>query len=338
MFLTTRHYYVFFIYVLIHFNLSSTYKTMNLDDSKLCSVVTNRKIKLESDSSSALIVSLGRLKDHFWSWEKNFVCTFKVHSQHASQGLYIVIQNLSFRRNISDDCIDYVRFMRGDGTLSKKYCGYLNATLGMHPIYAPENYAADLAPTVNSFIDPRGMVEVVLHINREALKAYEESELKIVFTTFWYCLSAPKDKSHSCSTEHKEHCIYKGFFNDSHVNCPYPGCVDENGCSNEVQELHSTVGNKVVIGSVTTLFIMFVLFICCIWFCRKYKRLCWSDNFSGPSEPNQNMENRETNESNMHNISMSSSARVVSSSARANVNSDEDKDLPPSYDSLFPNR
>lgn len=313
---------------------------MSLDDHKLCSPITNRKIKLETESSSGLIVSLGRLKDHSWAWEKNFICSFKVQTR-SHLGLFIVIQNIVFRKNLStDECIDYVQYKRSDGSTSKKYCGRLNAALGMDRIFAPDVYATELAPTVNSFIDPTGIVDVNIYISREALKAYEEMELEIAFTTFSYCYISSKDQNQQCNSKFKEHCIYKGFFNDGYVNCPYPDCVDEGGCSdnNKVQESHTSVGNKVVIGSVTTLFIVFVCFICCLWLCRKYKKLCWSNTFAGPTTTNENTQSVDANESNMHPIPMPSTTRVVASTAVTSVNLEEDKDLPPSYDSLFPNR
>ncbi|KAF5272146.1 hypothetical protein FQA39_LY01228 [Lamprigera yunnana] len=326
MILVNTQYRIVLVFISTLINLSSSYKTMTVDDHKLCSPVTTRKIRLETELLSALKISIGRLKEHSWQWEKNFHCTFKVQTFQSNLGLFIVIQNIAFRKNFTtNECIDYIQYRRSDGTVSKKYCDTMQAALGMDQFDETE-----LTPTSNSFIDQTGSVEVTVHISREPLVFYE-MELDVVFTTYSYCY-IPKATNRACNAEYKEYCIYKGFFGDGVINCPYPECVDEGGCSNKVTDQRSSLGNKVVIGSVTTLFTLFVLFICCIWLCRKYKKLCWADHFATPSSANQNARDAVLNEDSLHSISMPSTARVVLSSTATNLTPEEDKDLPPSYE------
>lgn len=45
----------------------------------------------------------------------------------------------------------------------------------------------------------------------------------------------------------------------------------------------TSIGNKVLIGSVTSLFILFAIFIVCLWFCKNYKVFCWADRFANSS-------------------------------------------------------
>lgn len=120
------------------------------------------------------------------------------------------------------------------------------------------------------------------------------------------------------------------------------------------------MGNKVIIGSVTLLLVIFILFICFIWLCRKYKKLCWAEEFANPASPNSNVSilievvlivlstllflsqtrTMELNEPSSRNTTVlsSGSTRGNVSSTLAAGSSEEDKDLPPSYESLFPDR
>lgn len=151
----------------------------------MCSPITKRKIKLGTESNSGLIVTLGRLRDHSLEWDKNFPCKFQVDTSKSNNGLFVVIQNIVFRKNESnDECIDYVQYKRQDGSSSKKYCGRLHSALGMDPIFAPDAYVTNLQPTINSFDEPIGQLDVYIYVAREPLHSYEEMELEIVFTSY----------------------------------------------------------------------------------------------------------------------------------------------------------
>lgn len=268
--------YKVFILLFILINIASSYKMINIVDYKQCPRLGERNVLLESDSLSGLILTLGSLKDRSWQREDNFVCKFRVRSSYPYAGIFIVIQSIVFRKNNSE-CIDYVQYRRGDGSTSKKYCGSLTASLGMDRIFAPDAYATEIAPTVNSFISKFGEVEVTIHISKEPLKAHEEMDLAIVFTSFSSCHSRDFQE---CGVQYKNYCIYKEFMNDGYVNCPFTDCTDEGGCYQPVNEPRSSIGNNVVIGSVTSLLIIFLFFICSLWLCRKYKKLCWEENFA----------------------------------------------------------
>ncbi|XP_031352116.1 uncharacterized protein LOC116177315 [Photinus pyralis] len=319
---------IFFV-VLIHLTVS--YKMINIVDYKQCPRLGERNVELETDSFSGLVLTLGTLKDSAWHRDDNFVCKFDVKPFNPSMGMFIVIQSIVFRKNSTGGCIDYIQYRRGDGSTSRQYCGSLTASLGMDRIFAPDVYVSEVAPTVNSFISHFGKVEVTIHISKEPLKAHQEMNLEVVFTQFSSCnMRDYRD----CGKQYKNYCIYKDFFNDVYVNCPFPDCTDEGGCDRQITTPPNSMANNVVIGSVTSLFVVFLFFICSLWLCRKYKKFCWDENFANSSNTNRTVETEE-NEETSNNISLPSTTRDTT---LHNINADEDKDLPPAYDTLFPNR
>ena len=42
-------------------------------------------------------------------------------------------------------------------------------------------------------------------------------------------------------------------------------------------------GNKVLIGAVSSVFVVFALFILCLWICKTYKIFCRSQSFANPN-------------------------------------------------------
>ena len=97
------------------------------------------------------------------------------------------------------------------------------------------------------------------------------------------------------------------------------------------------VGTKVTVGAVATIILAFILFITCLWIMRRHKKLCWSDDCNGPrpSPPSTRAEmhpHLQEDDSRLH------PAPSAPSTDRGSVSVAEDKDLPPSYESLFPAR
>lgn len=134
-----------------------------------------------------------------------------------------------------------------------------------------------------------------------------------------------------CHYEYHSTCIPQKYFNDSIVNCPFIDCVDEGGCSNsEVTSIFDDVqpyyGTKVLIGSVSFLFLVFGAFVCFLWLCKKHKVLCWADEFAHPPNRTQTRV-----------IEMSENPEVTPTPS-APVIPPPEEDKPPSYESLFPSR
>lgn len=157
--------------------------TVYIESDSLCSEITKRKIQLDKENNSALIVKQKRLNEHSLDWELNKYCKFQVNSPFVqSGGILAVIQYLNFRRDpITDECIDYVQFRPKDGSLSRKFCGVINATVLMH-----QKHTDPHGPLIyeTSGIDYRGELDVYINISKKALLPSENADINIVFTSY----------------------------------------------------------------------------------------------------------------------------------------------------------
>lgn len=124
-------------------------------------------------------------------------------------------------------------------------------------------------------------------------------------------------------------CLLNEYFCDGVYNC-IPGiCSDEDNCTNEI--ISSDTGINVTIGAVSIMILCLVVFIACLWMCKKSQKLCWSidcadSNVCSRPEPL----SRDTEGSVNPSVPSAPMLEVAVPSSVA------DKDLPPSYDSLFP--
>jgi len=90
---------------------------------------------------------------------------------------------------------------------------------------------------------------------------------------------------------------------------------------------------KVTVGAVTTMILCFIIFVMCLWICKKSQKLCWSSDCAGPnacSRPNSLPQDTDGGVGSNRAVPTAPMLEVAMSSPVA------DKDLPPSYDSLFP--
>lgn len=113
-----------------------------------------------------------------------------------------------------------------------------------------------------------------------------------------------------CGSDFLQKCISHEYFGDGIVNCPFSTCTDETDCSSVYRNLmnidplapclegdlsgcdiatqHGTSTNtKVTAGAVASLLLSFVIFVVCVWLCKKYGKLCFSDDCTNPSRNNQ---------------------------------------------------
>lgn len=125
-------------------------------------------------------------------------------------------------------------------------------------------------------------------------------------------------------------CLPNQLFCDVVYNCAPHVCSDEGNCTNEV--ISNGTGTKVTVGAVTTLILCFIIFVMCLWICKRSQKLCWS---LGCTDPNVCSTRpgplpREAEGSVQPTVSSAPMLEIAVSPSVA------DKDLPPSYDSLFP--
>ncbi|XP_050304974.1 uncharacterized protein LOC126742370 [Anthonomus grandis grandis] len=315
-------------------------KEFSLGDSKICSLSIKRKIKQESFS-----ISEGHINNHIIPWQVPDICKFEAQSFYHKGGVVAVIQKMHLRRNFTTgDCMDYIQFRSKKGFTSERYCGILDARIDMHldssdpdfilPQYFPISQR-------NTFIDEDGELDVVIYIHKEPLEPYEITDFLVVFTSYKDCSSSSINRhlhlSKPCDEDYLPSiCINEKFFGDGLINCPHFGCVDEGGCNIPViTQPKDKLRNKVIVGSVSTLGILFACFILLIWIFKKHKLFCWADDFAHPTATagsNRNSRILEMNEQ--------TGARLADSEQNVSrptaPTPEEEKDLPPSYDSLFP--
>ncbi|XP_017781812.1 PREDICTED: uncharacterized protein LOC108566447 [Nicrophorus vespilloides] len=324
---------VFFISLLVSLlTLASCYREFSVESPDLCSPNKKSFIKLSNGPKSGLIVDQKRLGNHNLDWSVNFLCKFQVQAQHPfihadRNGLFVVIQSLSLRKNeVTGECIDYVQFKNKKNERSRKFCGDIKASLSMSIGMDSSEETGDISN--NTFVDPFGETDVTIFVERTALVNNAVTDFKMVFTVYKACERASESDMPCQRIFYPAKCIYRDFINDGYINCPYAGCTDEDGCftvKDDSNVKKESLGNKVLIGSVTSLLLTFGIFICCIYMCKKYGKLCWSEDFS-------NMHSGPIESVEVFNVQATTASSTQATAPQ------EDKDLPPSYDSLFPTR
>ncbi|XP_066252983.1 uncharacterized protein [Euwallacea similis] len=324
------------IVVVVKDSLQET-KQLDLGNGKLCSPAVERKVKYES-----LLVTEGRAGDHLVQWALPDMCQFEFQSVYTRGGVIAVIQKLQLRKNYTTmECIDYIQFRSKRGVASPRYCGIIDGRMNMD--YDKDNAPATVVPQFypisysNAFFDIDGELNVVIYIAKEPLETSEKTEFEVVFTSYQDCSSSHRLKHVILKDcwENQKLCINKNYFGDGYVNCPYFKCVDEGGCQLNIHLPEKiSVGSRVIIGSVSTLAILFAVFILIIWAFKKHKMFCWAEEFAHPttSETNRNSRIMEMNEQTGARLAETHTSNIHPSAPLPA----EEKDLPPSYESLFP--
>lgn len=324
-----------------------------LENDGVCSLnfITTTTLNLSGREDQSAMVIKDNQYFQKWSGKHEFSCRFTVTSS-LGLGIFAVIQHLSFRRNAQGQCIDYIQFRHAEKTISlldlnikfkssdswsEKFCGKLNAfEANVDNESYQGNDSNDDKEIKNSFIDHKGMIEVKIFLGNKTIESSEELKFEIVFTAFQEC---KYDNGHWKYCGRKT-CIFKDFFNDGKLNCPYKSCKDENGCRQDISVLNSnymsttTLGTKVVAATVACLVTMVLVFIAFLWIFRH----C-GPAFCCMGNPN----------SHPHSSEMQPVPRLDTMGAVATAPPDfmvasgtevrtADKDLPPSYESLFPSK
>lgn len=276
----------------------SRIKEFSLGDEKLCSPTTKRKVKFES-----LVVTQGRTNEHSLDWRMPDICKFEFQSYYYKGGVVAVIQKLDLRKNDSSgECIDYIQFHSRRGLKSDKYCGVIDAKIIMDnsnlkdqvPLFYPMSYN-------NAFVDIDGELDVVIYIAKQHLQPNEKTEIEIVFTSYLNCKLAFQSKWGTfvpCYSYNQsiikglDMCLNSEYFEDGYINCPHFGCPDEGGClfiNTREKESKVSVGSRVIIGSISTLAVLFGVFILVIWAFKKHKLFCWAQEFAHPTLGSQHL-------------------------------------------------
>ncbi|KOC69447.1 hypothetical protein WH47_09405 [Habropoda laboriosa] len=309
------------------------YVEYGLGTQKFCHVL-GKTFTTDIKSGAAIVMSKHIFEQ--WMVRTNLHCKFTFKTAKGD-GLFGVIQKMSFRRN-KTQCLDYVQFKRKDHHQTEKFCGSIDRSkVKYYVVPEPEDsvYSSEspsLARTYAEY-DPinhksAAELETEIFISKEKLKEGEFLALSIAYTSFTNCSHVDREKYTSIGYQT---CMLNEFFCDGIYNCAPGVCFDEDTCPNNTNAIISTgTGTKVTVGAVTTLILCFIIFMMCLWICKRSQKLCWSMDCADPnSRPWQ-----------VHASYMEGPATPVVPSAPmlevAVPSSVADKDLPPSYDSLFP--
>ncbi|KAK3910573.1 putative leucine-rich repeat receptor-like protein kinase IMK2 [Frankliniella fusca] len=339
---------ILFCTLLSLFGPSTSYLDYNLENSRVCSISRKRELRLQEKENSAISLKELRYFDK-WSGIYPFNCNFTVSAPNG-YGIIAVIQNLDLRKNEStQECIDYVQFQKRNSKIkafifgsdlvrSQKFCGIVNS---IHEPDEADELKVDIVAQ-NAFIDDKGNLDVTISVASQQLLSSEKLDIFIIFTAYKPCKYGDGYKQCSATSSI---CIWEGFFDDTNVNCPYNNCFDEGGCpvmSPGGKRQRSGLGTTVTIGAVVIILGLLVLFMFCLFVCRRCKVLCWSGSSSRQQRASQ-QPGRVEMSTPMGNVGVSGAQNQPTAPPLLPVTSTaspvhEDKDLPPPYESLFPSR
>ncbi|KMQ95718.1 hypothetical protein RF55_4050 [Lasius niger] len=321
------------------------YNDYALENDKICHPL-NKRHQHDIRNGTAAIVTSRHMFDR-WFVMKDQICTFTFKTGRG-EGLFAVIHKMFFRRK-GDQCLDFVRFKRSDGHYTDKFCGDIDR-LGMYfPVPEFEDNSHNMDDTLlhshDKFaeFDPikkwklfaMGSVttemETEIFISKERITQDGENlDLSIVYTPYKNC---EKVDSEQYKPVGNNICIRKEYLCDMIYNCPLGICSDEINCSYITDRFpKDDTATKVTVGAVTTMILCFIIFIMCLWICKKSRKLCWSSDCAGPhmcSRPG-SLPDADGGLGSNRAVPTAPMLEVAVSSPVAN------KDLPPSYDSLFP--
>ncbi|XP_011499346.1 PREDICTED: uncharacterized protein LOC105363377 [Ceratosolen solmsi marchali] len=337
--------FLFLVDTVAELDSSKFYIEIGLDNAAICNPL-NEKVEtveiLKKNKNSAIMVKPSHIFDS-WQVMYNKHCKFKIKATKG-ESLFAVIQRMSLRGNGSE-CLDYVRFIKENGNESDKYCGELENDNGYKRYITNMNidYQKRIEYAEKKFEEnsEQGKITTEIYISRQPLISGQSLDLIIIYTPYKQnkdCKNLePKTHFWSSSTSV---CINDNFICDGFINCASSICFDESNCTNiENQIVSDGTGTKVTVSAVTTIFLCFIIFIMCLWICRRHKKFCWSPDCAGPSSiisiSGLPMEHGEHSISNLPNAPYIPTTSTLEVAVSLPV---QDKDLPPSYNSLFPSQ
>ncbi|XP_035720951.1 uncharacterized protein LOC118441088 isoform X1 [Vespa mandarinia] len=320
-------YFIFLTTLLIDLGSSTHYLKYieyNIEHGKDCHTIGSNK--QNKDLAVIVKITLDR------GINTDTYCKFTIKANEGD-GLFGVIQKMTFRRN-KTECVDYVQFKRSDSQKTQKFCGNFDRnTTKYYPVPEPENSTYELGSFFSenpySEFDINGKLETTIFIAKKGyLFAEKVPTLSIVYTPYKKCKGSTPINYTSILFDS---CILQDYFCDGYQNCVLKICRDEENCPNAT-DIISNTGTKVTVGAVTTIILCTILFGVCIWACKKKDLLFWSSDCAGPSA-HSSLSRSGGQESGSINNPQLPTAPMLEVAVPPPV---LDKDLPPSYDSLFP--
>ncbi|XP_013108147.1 uncharacterized protein LOC106087597 [Stomoxys calcitrans] len=329
--------------------VSNAYRNIRLEDN-LCANRLLVKIKnqfygssmtlLEDRDSAAIITQRWNtsLPGLHSSSKIRYDCEFKVQSSEEPfrlpRGIYTVITRLKFRRDPeTEECLDWIQFKGGNRSPSQRICNEVSID----------------GPAGRLIFDERDRdVTVLIHIEKNRMIT-EPLELRMVLTAHSECKYTG---DFLCDPQNLYSCISRYFVRDNVTNCMYP-CRDEVSCFHDVVPAPEVDTTSVALSAITSLIFTMLGVGFCIWICWKYwncitvqQRAHEDSARTGRRQHRPQHEQRGASRDapvielptaptfNIH----ATTANHNNSVTRPAHQEDAAKDLPPSYEELFPDR
>ncbi|XP_011300436.1 uncharacterized protein [Fopius arisanus] len=306
---------------------SQKYAQKTLAEEDICHPVTGvakNSMRLPRLPNSGLIISPAHVFDTWAYRVDDLRCKFVIKAPKGEH-LFAVIQSMSFRRNESG-CIDYVKFRRKDRNSTDKFCDNFDRRRRRYSLDHSEDYTGVMSKNASftfGEFDLQGEIETTIFVSKETLSGGQRLDLTLVYTPYKDC---EKVDDNQYRTMRYDVCIWREYFCDGYTNCFAGICMDEDYCPDEATS--NGTGTTVTIGAVTTILLCFIIFLMGLCICKKNRKLCWSTDCAGPSS--QDPRGRGDSGASTQTQGVAPMLEIAA------LPSPLDKDLPPSYDSLFP--
>ncbi|XP_052895156.1 uncharacterized protein LOC128302385 [Anopheles moucheti] len=276
-----------------------------------------RQIRILSDFTT------GAMFEQSWnssSFKRYSECKFTIQATDGN-GVYVTIRKMNMRRDAKGNCIDVVSVKQSNDK-KVRFC------------FSPKDVP-------RSFSDPYYVkITVKLDYSTPLPTVDDMLYLQIVATQKKEC-TGNKALELKCEPYVSNSCIHRSFVHDGTVNCP--NCRDEASCEQEPVEINvvNHMNEKIVLTGIvsllTTAFIFGACFLC-LYKSRQWVPRCSSSSNSSISNGTRDNVPRS---SRAHHGRGNVVAGVHSVELRGSSNdlrptAPEEKDLPPSYDALFP--
>ncbi|KFB52967.1 AGAP005240-PA-like protein [Anopheles sinensis] len=271
-----------------------------------------KEIRILSDPQRGIIY------DQSWnssSFKRYDECKFTLQTPPGA-GLYLIVRKLNLRRDSKGNCIDTVTVKQSNNKKTR-FC------------YTPTDVP-------RSFSDHSHMKITIKLDNFVPLPTVEDTlQVQLIATPKVDCLFGTNRLR--CEPYDSESCIDESFSRDGTINCP--SCVDEGGCSTDLETVY--VADKQSIALTAFVSLLFTMLVCCgcIWCLYKNRRCMTScSNHEGRAATDNDASNirfrgpRAARSSGILSVELPGSSHDL----RPTAPKLEEKDLPPSYDALFP--
>lgn len=251
----------------------------------------------------------------FWqSWNsssfKKFAdCKFYLQAP-PRMGLYLTVTKAQLRKNSQGVCIDNIIVKKSN---EKKFLF----------CEAEENNA----PRVYS--DDKGQMRITVNLDSNLPLPYVNSTLEVQFVVT-VKRECDTEGFEPCEDDEDDSCIGKGFFNDGIVNCPK--CTDEKSCSEDSEQVPIVNPSNVLLSAIISLLATMVVFGGCLWCVYRFRHCLITCN---SNHGNVGRNNRDDTMVGVEQMQVELPSSPISD-IRPTAPPADDKDFPPSYDSLFP--